>query len=240
MSQRKKTLVLFDVDGTLLYSNGKDSRSFTQSYEECYQVHFPEIDFSDYPHVSDHTIFSTIIKQDFNRVPDQKEIDQFQDHYVNMIVEKRKKAPDHYMQVPGARQVVEQLLSDPNYCVGIATGGWKRPAQTKLQHLGFDTDQLFDSYADNKETREQILQEAINQANAHHGNELKNIVYIGDAAWDVKTTRNMGLNFIGIRLKGDLDALHKEGADFVLQNFNKASDFYEMIQEATPPKLRKS
>ena len=108
------------------------------------------------------------------------------------------------MEVPGARGVVEALVEDPRFCVGIATGGWERPATIKLKHLGFDTAPIFDSYADNKETREEILQEAIDKAKSVHGSAINRIVYIGDAHWDVRTTRNMGLNFIGIRLKGCL------------------------------------
>lgn len=235
MKNQQKTLVLFDIDGTLLYSNGADSSSFTQSYEECYNVHFPKIDFSDYPHVSDHTIFRTIIQKDFGRVPDQKEIDAFQDHYVNMLVEKRKAAPHHYMEVPGAKKAMEDLMADSNYVVGIATGGWKRPAAIKLKHLGFDTTTLFDSYADNKETREEILSDAINQAKAVHGSQIERMVYIGDAQWDVRTTKNMGLNFIGIRLKGDIEKLTNLGADYVLQNFTNQSDFQSFIHRSVPP-----
>jgi phosphoglycolate phosphatase-like HAD superfamily hydrolase len=236
LKHEQKTLVLFDIDGTLLYSNGKDSSSFTQSYEDCYNVHFPEIDFSNYPHVSDHTIFRTIIQQDFGRVPTQEEIDAFQDHYVNMIIEKRKIAPHHYMEVPGAKKAMDDLLEDPNYVVGIATGGWRRPATIKLAHLGFDTTSLFDSYADNRETREEILQDAINQATAVHGEQIQRMVYIGDAHWDVRTTKNMGLNFIGIRLKGDLGTLTKLGADYVLHNFSNQSDFQSFIHSSVPPR----
>ncbi len=236
MKDEQKTLVLFDIDGTLLYSNGKDSSSFTQSYEEVYGVHFPKIDFSVFAHVTDHTIFRTIIQQDFGRIPGQEEIDAFQDHYVNKIAEKRKVAPDHYMEVPGAKNAMDKLLEDPNYAVGIATGGWKRPATIKLQHLGFDTTSLFDSYADNRETREEILQDSINQANAVHKEKIQRTVYIGDAQWDVRTTKNMGLNFIGIRLKGDLETLTKLGADYVLPNFTNQTDFQSFIHQSAPPK----
>lgn len=236
MSQQPRTLVLFDIDGTLLYSNGLDSNSFAQSYQEQYGIHFPKMDWKRFPHISDHTIFETIIKEDFGRLPEEGEVDRFQDYYVNMIAEKRKAAPDQYMEVPGAKRAMDELIAHPDYCVGIATGGWQRPATIKLQHLGFDTSTLFDSYADNKETREEILQEAIDKAKAEHGESIERIVYIGDAHWDVKTTRNMGLNFIGIRLKGDVETLHKEGADLVLQNFAVRADFQNIIAQARPPK----
>lgn len=140
------------------------------------------------------------------------------------------------MEVPGAKKAMDDLLEDPNYVVGIATGGWRRPATIKLEHLGFDTTSLFDSYADNRETREEILQDAINQATAVHGEQIQRMVYIGDAHWDVRTTKNMGLNFIGIRLKGDLGTLTKLGADYVLHNFSNQSDFQSFIHSSVPPR----
>jgi len=51
-----KTLVIFDIDGTLLYSNKVDSQCFADTYEELYSEPFPTIDWTKFPHVTDDTI----------------------------------------------------------------------------------------------------------------------------------------------------------------------------------------
>ena len=72
-----KTFVIFDIDGTLLYSNKADSQCFADTYEEIYQKEFPTIDWRNYPHVTDTTIFQTVIQAQFGRAVEQKEVEVF-------------------------------------------------------------------------------------------------------------------------------------------------------------------
>ncbi len=232
----KKTLIIFDVDGTLVFSNKIDSQCFAETYETIYRKKFPSIDWRRYPHVTDHTIFNAVIQEHFNRKPDQEEIDYFQDHFVGLLEQDRKKRPEEFLPVPRARETVLHLLAEEEYAVGIGTGGWRRPACLKLQHVGIPVEPLFLSAADGKETREDITQDAIRQAEAVH-QSFDRIVYVGDAVWDVKTTRNLSLNFIGIRREGDLEVLQQAGATTVLQDFSDQDQFLEAVHSATPPKF---
>lgn len=228
-----KVFVLFDVDGTLVYSNKIDSESFAETYQSIYREPFPSIDWRVYPHVTDHTIFTTVIKERFGRKIKEGEIEQFQNAFVNLLHEKRGHSPHEFKAVPGAKAVVDRLLAE-GYVVGIGTGGWERPALLKLRHINVAVESLIVSAADNKVTREDILQDAIDQATQIHG-ELSRVVYIGDAIWDVKTTRNMNLDFVGLRLKGDLDVLQSEGAETVIQNYEDYDSFLKALTIAKPP-----
>jgi len=229
-----KTLVIFDIDGTLLYSNKIDSQCFAQAYEHIYAHSFPTIDWSTFPHVSDTTIFETVIKNKFNRVPSSTEIDEFTNDYIALLEHKRKVSPDDFREVPGAKSMIAYLLSSDQHLVGIATGGWRRPAAIKLKHVGIDHTHIYDSYADGLYTREEILQVSIDKARAAH--KIDHIVYIGDALWDVRTTRNMQLNFIGIRHKGDAHILKEAGADFIFENYSDQKAFLETLLVCQPPR----
>jgi phosphoglycolate phosphatase-like HAD superfamily hydrolase len=229
-----KTLIIFDIDGTLLYSNKVDSECFAQTYETQFGKPFPSIDWRKYPHVTDHTIFNTVIEQHFGRSATQEDIQKQQHHFVALLKQKRGEAPQDFKEVPGAISAVDRLLENEDYVVGIATGGWMKPAVLKLNHLGFPLEQCYASFADNKFTREDILSESIDKARTVH-TDIQKIVYVGDAIWDVHTTRNMQLNFIGVRLRGDHDVLKAEGAGTVLQNYIDYNFFLESIQTASPP-----
>ena len=63
------------------------------------------------------------------------------------------------------------------------------PAQVKLQHVGIHPVPLYAAYADDMEQRDHILQAAIELARQAH--QISHVVYIGDAIWDVTTTRQM-------------------------------------------------
>ncbi len=229
-----KTLVIFDVDGTLVFSNRIDSQCFAQTYETIYGRPFPTIDWRYYPHVTDHTIFNTVIKEQFGRSATPDEIGYFQDHFVSLLEIKRIEEPEAFQQVPHARETILTLMADPKYVVGVGTGGWKRPAHLKLSHVQIPADQLFMSAADGKVTREAILEEVIEEATSHHA-VFKKIIYIGDAVWDVQTTRNLSLDFVGIRRNGDLHVLEDAGATSVLQDFSDHHLFIQALEDAVPP-----
>jgi len=228
-----KTMILFDVDGTLVYSNKIDSISFAETYQEIYGEAFPTIDWRSYPHVTDHTIFGTVIEERFGRAVRAGEIETFQDHFVNLLAQKRVGMPEEFKMVPGARSAIKRLQED-GYVVGIGTGGWERPARLKLEHVAIATTNLVISAADNKVTREDILQDAIDQAEVKYG-ALERVVYIGDAIWDVKTTRNMNLDFVGLRLQGDFEALADAGANVVIKNYQDYTAFLNALEIARPP-----
>lgn len=224
-----KTLVIFDIDGTLLYSNKLDSQCFADSYQRVFGKVFPTIDWTKFDHVTDHTIFHTAFHTHFNTACPVEDLHRFQDDYIGLMAQRRVETPHEFSEVPGAKGIINNLLEDDQYTVGIATGGWKRPALFKLDHIGIDISAIYDSYADDKHTREEILQESIDRAKIDH--DIAKIVYVGDAIWDVKTTNTMGLPLIGIRRDGDHDVLHRLGVQHVLSDYSDAKRFIDIIQE---------
>ena len=230
----KKTLVIFDIDGTLLYSNKIDSQCFADTYQKVYQKPFPTIDWSKYPHVTDDTIFKTVIKEHFQRDTDVQEIDDFKNEFVALIQEKRIKTPEEFKEIPNSRLAIELLLEDECFEIGIATGGWKRPALVKLDHIGIPTRHLYMSFADGNPTREDIIQGVFQQTNSQNL-EFEKVVYVGDAPWDVQTTRNMKLPFVGVRREGDFEVLQKLGAQTIIPNYEDFDLFLSAIHTAEPP-----
>lgn len=217
-------LVIFDVDGTLVYSDKVDSKCFATTYQAVYGLPFPTIDWSKYPHVSDTTIFKTVIQEHFNRIPDAEEEENFRQQFVANIIENRKNKPAAFNEVPYAKKTIDQLLADDRFVIGVATGGWKAPAIVKLNFVGIPANRLIITGADGKETREDIIKETIQKAEKAHG-KFQKIVYVGDAIWDFTTTQNMGIPLIGIRRKGDVDFFHRLGVQQVLRDYKNYEQF---------------
>lgn len=228
-----KTLVIFDIDGTLVYSNKIDSQCFANIYEATYGKIFPTIDWTQYPHVTDTTIFRSVIRQHFDREPQQEEVDEFQHRFVALLEEKRMSHPAEFQEVPHARRAVERLLDDERFVVGIATGGWLRPAHVKLRHVEIPISSLVIAGADGHEQREGIIGQVVEEVTGF--GPITRTVYVGDAIWDVQTTRNLNMNFIGIRRTGDFEVLHNAGTTTVLKDYCDYELFLDAVFEATPP-----
>lgn len=227
-------LVLFDIDNTLVYSDGRDSHSFAAAFMSVFGGQMPSLNWHDYPHVTDFTIVQEIVRQQFARDAATHEIEALLDDYTARMHAARREAPHHYQSVPFAAETLARLQAD-GYRVGIASGGFRRPQEIKLAHIGIDHAHLPSGYADGCVTREEILQQALDQA-AHLN--PSSVVYVGDAAWDVRTTRNMNLPFVGIRRRGDHHVLHAEGAGQVLTDFSDYQAFLEALHAAEVPGLR--
>lgn len=231
----QKTLVIFDVDDTLLNSMSHDSRSFSQTFLDLYGQPLATIDWSTYPHVTDTTIFNTAFELLHRRLPEPEEVEIFRNRFVELIMANRANDPDGFHEISGALDMVNFLLDHDDYLVGIATGGWMAPAKAKLAFKGFDIAPIFDSYADHKETREEILMESVNKARQSH--EDIRPVYLGDAIWDVQTTRNLSMDFIGVRHRSDYQVLENQGATQIISDYHNVQGFLQMLDQATPPLL---
>lgn len=230
-----KTLIIFDVDGTLVHSNKVDSQCFADTYRKVYGKTFPTIDWTKYPHVTDTSIFRTVIRQQFDRDPKPGELGTFVDHFTAALHELRLERPGDFMEVPGARTTMERLLADESYIVGIATGGAEKPARLKLRHVGIAEHEIHLSGADGKETREGIIERVFDLVAATKL-DYSRTVYIGDAIWDVQTTRNMQLDFVGVRIRRDVEVLRSLGAEQVVTDYLDFAAFMEAVQKARPPK----
>lgn len=213
-----KLFVLFDIDGTLLYSDKRDSHIFAGCYEAVFGKPFPTIDWSKFTEVTDHVIFRTAFYDHFGHYPTEAERVLFEEQYLGALAQVRREEPRAFREVPGAAAFWRQLEARDDTLVGVATGGWQRPASIKLDHIGLPPSPPYAAYANDKFTRVDILQEAIDRATADH--EIARVVYFGDALWDLTTTRKMNLPMVGVRWQGDHHKLSDHGHQEVITDYS--------------------
>lgn len=227
-----KTLVIFDIDGTLLHSNKIDSLIFKRVFLATFGFELPSIDWRDYPHCTDTSIVGTLFDRRGEARPSVAAMEDFKDEYVRHLEVGRREQPTDFKEVTGASETIRRLLTDDRFEVGIATGGFRKPAHAKLKHIGVNPEPLHDAYADGNESREDIINEAL--AKTTHL-PIDRTVYVGDAIWDVTTTRNMNIPLIGIRVKGDTETLTREGAQDVITDYRDYEGFLDLIGQAVVP-----
>ncbi len=226
------TLVIFDIDGTLLHSNKIDSLIFKRVFETTFGFEMQSVDWRDYPHCTDTSILKALFEREEVAHPSSARMEAFKDEYVRQLQQGRLAQPTDFMEVAGASETIRRLMGDDRFEVGIATGGFRKPAHVKLKHIGVNHEPLHDAYADGNEAREDILNEAI--AKTKHL-PINHIVYVGDAVWDVQTTRNMNIPLIGIRIKGDAETLTRIGAKDVIRDYRDYEGFLDLVERAVVP-----
>jgi beta-phosphoglucomutase-like phosphatase (HAD superfamily) len=200
-------LVMFDIDGTLVDSQGFDTELYVAAVKSVLGVEI-DSDWNNYEHVSDSGILAEVIR---NVRPDGDATAlaaRVQECFVGLIRDSLQRAPAAVGEIAGAKRLVESLLELPNVRVGIATGGWEQTARLKLAHVGIEVGLLGFASSSDAQARTKIMQLAAERA--MQGQRYVRATYFGDGAWDRRASAALGYDFIAV---GNAVAHHVGFAD---------------------------
>jgi phosphoglycolate phosphatase-like HAD superfamily hydrolase len=227
-----KNLVLFDIDGTLTQTTHVDDLCFVQSFVDELGIHDLDTDWSRYPTVCDSGITQHIFRTHLGRMPSATELARLQRRFVSLLEHTYEREPHLFVAVPGAGAAVHNLRQHPDWAVAIATGGWQTSAMFKLSKAAIAVDGIPAAFADHGVTREVIVAAALVMArHTYQQQRFARLVYIGDGVWDVRTARQLNLEFIGVA-SGECEAvLRAEGARAIIQDFTNFDQFRHVLEE---------
>ena len=257
-SSQSPRLVLFDIDGTLTQSQSIDSDLYLESLEAVFGFKNVPPDWSAYRHTTDSGILEEIFEVRLERAPTIREAADFRAHFVAAIAAAAARAP--FREIDGARAILDHLKRRADCCIGLATGGFSESARCKMQSAGLDYGEFPAASADDATSRVAIMRMAIDRVVAGlTGRRPHEIVYVGDAIWDARACRELGIPFIGVSAEtrsaadgtsGDCegtsdvsaetsgDALRRAGASAVLPDFRDVQAFCRALDAATPTGFR--
>ncbi|WBX76030.1 HAD family hydrolase [Tenacibaculum ovolyticum] len=197
---KKKNLIIFDIDDTLTKSENQHQTAFVNT-----MINFgiTEINknWKSYKNVTDSYIlkqnFETNLEKDF----DISFIAEFEDKMTTLFL----KEPET-VEIEGAKKVVDFFMRETDYAICFATGSLLKPALIKLAQANINFVPDLVESANSIYTREDIVKSAINKAKKYFQvQEFENIISVGDGIWDLKTAKNLGIHFLGIRNKNLVD-----------------------------------
>lgn len=182
------TLIVFDIDGTLLRSVAPHQLAFHGALRDC---GLAEIDsaWGGYAHHTDSWIFREVFRHNRGRFPDEAETRGFADRLHARFVEAAER--EKVEQIPGAAAFLRELEASGGYTVAFATGGMREVTAVKLALLEASGPV---ATASDHTFREHVVREAIHQA----GEGFDRVVCVGDGPWDVRAAVATGSQFIGI------------------------------------------
>lgn len=218
-------LVIFDVDGTLVRSNGIDGETFARAFEAQFGAPLPSTDWGEYERVTDQGITEEALARLGRRCDG---ILAFKARFHAELGNALRESPVE--AVPGARGVVGALLG-AGHRVALATGGWAAGARLKLASAAVDVSGSVLVGSDELRDRKAIIQAAIDRA----GSPGLRAVYVGDAPWDVAATAALSVPLVGVDAEatGRLAAL---GVERIVAGFEDLAAFSMALAEAAVPR----
>ena len=206
-------LLMFDLDGTLMKSNTLDVHCFTQAIKSATGIESIQGDWSHYQHVTDKGIVSEILAEAFGRPAQKRELMTVRKEIHHILQQEVSANRWKFAPIPGAVDFLTALKHLPACGLAIATGSWKEMAMLKLSAAGFELGNLPLASSNDSHRREEIMQAAFDRALAFYGvPTFETVTYIGDGAWDLHASKNLGYHFIGIGFNHNREQMLAQGA----------------------------
>lgn len=213
-------LVMFDVDGTLVTSDGIDDNCYREAIREVLGVEQIDADWSHYAKVTDAGITAEIIEKHLTRIAQDDEILAVRQAYVRRLSREIAKNPNSFQAVPGALEIVAELGRMKDVCVCLATGGWRDSALLKLNAVGIAADGIPIATSDDIDQREAIMLLACEHARVHKNCEVfVDVLYVADHVGDFANATKLGYRFIGIAGDDAAQGLRQAGALHIMRDY---------------------
>jgi phosphoglycolate phosphatase-like HAD superfamily hydrolase len=235
-NRNQTALALLDVDGTLTDSNRMDEVYYLEALAAM-GIREVNSDWSAYPDSNDAAIFNWLFRDRFGREPQEVETARFRADFVGRLRLALAEDPGLCRPIPGAQAMLDRVRREPAWRAAIATGAWIESARVKLAAAGLDVAGIPLATATDAGTRAEILGLARERAGRlHRGAEFRRTVSVGDARWDVRVARKLGLPFIGIAHGEREKMLRAEGAETIVPDFSDLDGFIRLLDQARPPR----
>lgn len=214
-------LVLFDIDGTLLWSDGAGRRAIHRALIEIFGDTGPA------DHRFDGKTDPQIVRELMRFVGhDDTHIDERMDElftrYVVCLREELKDPSHHAAPLPGVIALLDALSRRSDVALGLLTGNLVDGARAKLEAVGIDPE-LFvvGAFGTDHELRPELPAIAQRRARELLGIDIpgSHVIIIGDTPADVECGRDIGARAIGVATgRYSLDELAACGAAASFEN----------------------
>lgn len=193
-------LVLFDIDGTVLLSDGAGKRAVLRAMREVFGTTGPE------DHRFDGKTDPQIVRE-LQRLEGHED-DHIDAHlpraigrYVELLGEELQRPGSRSYSLPGVKELLDELEAREDVVLGLLTGNVVDGARAKLTAVGIDPDRFeVGAYGSDHETRSELPGIARQRVVESHGHEFsgQDIVIIGDTPADIHCGRSLGVRAIGV------------------------------------------
>ncbi len=191
-----KTLLLWDIDGTLVASGGAGMRALQVGLKNALGVDCSLADI-DFAGRTDRWIMREVFRKCGLPVSEEN-FERFFAGYVEALP--RELANPQARVLPGVREILLAAKAHGGIAQGLLTGNMRRGAQVKLTYHGLWEHFPFGAFADDSEHRNELGPHAVRRALEHHGVnfEATNVWVIGDTPHDIACGNAIGARTLAV------------------------------------------
>ena len=225
------TLLLFDVDGTLILSGGSGLRALNLTFHEMFQIQdaFTAINTAGR---TDGEIIDEALRQ--NQITSTEAVlVEIQRKYEGRLTEEIQLPNPRKSIMPGVENLLKFLSVRQNVTLGLLTGNFQSTAKIKLDYFGLSHYFLCGAYGSDARNRNALVDIAKQRAKLLGINNLsaRDILIVGDTPLDVACARAAGSKMAAVATgQFDVFALKKAGAEIALDDLRDRQPFLELLE----------
>jgi phosphoglycolate phosphatase-like HAD superfamily hydrolase len=191
--------IFFDIDGTLINSDGAGWLAMQCTAQELYGV-----DKLNSVTLNGRTD-AAIIPEIFDQCPvnlDESTRNEFCSKYLRRLPQVLEQT--HGELLGGVRRLLDDLSAMSNIKMGLLTGNMEQAAQIKLRHFGIEHHFEFGGFGDVHPCRNDVAMAALASVQVHRQGtvEPNSIFVLGDTLHDVRCARAIDANAVAVLTGG--------------------------------------
>ncbi|MBZ4414207.1 HAD family hydrolase [Myxococcus faecalis] len=222
MGSMRPTVLLFDIDGTLITTGGAGRRAMDRAFE---QLHGRRDACDSFPMsgMTDRGIVRKALRV-IGVEDTEAAIDAGIAAYLTHLADEvRKVDAQRYLVYPGMREAVQAARGLEGFAVGLGTGNVREGARVKLERVGIHDQFAFGGFGCDHEDRVELIRRGAEAGASLLGvpREECRVVIIGDTPKDVDAALGIGAECIGVGTGTfTAEALLKAGAHAAFADFS--------------------
>jgi phosphoglycolate phosphatase len=193
-----KTLLLFDIDGTLLGAEGATRKAIAGTFGDLFGAG-QSIDDISFTGRTDPGIFQDVAGKLLRRALTKKELDAVAERYLTLLPDELRRLTS-FRLMPGVKELLPLLAAREEIMLGLETGNLEPAAYMKLKRGGIDGYFSLGGFGSDSDDRTGIVRTGIERARrlSHEPIPEENIFLIGDSPNDIAAGRELGINTLAV------------------------------------------
>jgi phosphoglycolate phosphatase len=234
---RRPTILLFDIDGTLIATGGAGKRAVVRALERFGQdfgrgLADGALGFS-FAGMTDRAIIRRGLEASSMPVSEAA-IDAILDAYLAALRDEvGLSGAGAFRLLPGVVALLDALEGRPELALGLGTGNVEPGARIKLGHVGLADRFAFGGFGSDAEERAELVRTGALRGAVHLGRPLEDcrVVVIGDTHRDIAAARAIGADCVAVATGPEtLDDLVANGPRFAFADLT-APEVLEALLE---------
>jgi phosphoglycolate phosphatase len=226
---KKKILILFDIDGTLLLSGGAGNRAIDRAFMQVFSLE-KATEGIEFVGMTDQKIFMQIISQKLKREVDGETKKKVIALYLEYLRDEVDRSSG-FLVLAGVRDLMESLSEEQAVLLGLVTGNFEKGARIKLIRADLDRYFPFGGFGEDGTNRTDIAKAAIKRAAGIFPAGFEKIFVVGDSRYDVLSAQDIRAYSIAVGTEGvDKYGLKSMRPDFYFSTLGDNKAFLQAVK----------